>query len=420
MLNAKSTFQKLAQIGTVTLDTLRNKHLSPAGIKQLRTFSSQEARTFIGCKKSSLNTAEELGKLRSPPIVVPEGKKMPVKQYTLQLINEARVYFNTLPAKPDGADSAIIVIANFKGGNAKTTNSVNLGQYLALQGYRILIVDADNQGSTTNCFGYIPDFDIKSDETLNPLLLDKIDNIKKIIRKTYWPNIDLIPANLSLYNAEFKLPVIHTICQIAQTSKELHGLLKKHGFLDEIKDPSFNFYAMLHDKLAEVKNNYDIILLDCPPSIGMLTLNSLYAANAIVVPLVTSPLDVASTVQFFESLEDIFARFPEKNYSFIRLQVSRYSENRTAVFLDELIRHYFGAFVNKAPIPESEAIRYASNKFLTLYELSNYEGNKATIERIITPSNEAYHEILRNIKRFWGQDDFLSVISQEKEINSYG
>lgn len=417
MLNAKNTFQKLAQIGTSTLDALRTKQLSPAGSKKLRTFSSQEARTLIGCKKSSLNTAEELGKLKAPPIIVPEGKKMLVKQYSLELINAARAYFGTLPSKPQHADPAIVVVANFKGGNAKTTNAVNLAQYLALAGYKVLICDADTQGSTTNCFGYIPDFDIKADETLNQLLLGDIDSIKKIIKKTYWPNLDLIPANLSLYNAEFKLPVIHTISQIAQSSHEIRDLLQKHGYLQGIPTHSFNFYTILHNKLAEIKDDYDVIILDCPPSIGMLTLNALYAANSIVIPLVASPLDYTSTIQFLESLEDIFDKFPEKSYSFIKFQVSRYSENRTTLFLEEIIRHYFGAFVNNPPIPESEAIRHGSNKLLALYEISDYEGKKTTLDRVIIPSNEAYQEILRAIKRFWGQDDSLSIILEQEIAN---
>ena len=160
MLDAKLTFSKLAKIGNSTLEALKTRHLAPNNTKSLRSFSAKEARELISCKKSSLNTAEESGKLKAPPLIVPEGKKKPVKQYTLELINDARSYFGTLTRKPNNKPAAKIAIINFKGGPGKTTNAVNLAQAYALKGYRILLIDIDNQGSATHCFGYIPDFDI--------------------------------------------------------------------------------------------------------------------------------------------------------------------------------------------------------------------------------------------------------------------
>ena len=93
------------------------------------------------------------------------------------------------------------------GGVWKTTTAINAAHYFALKGYKVLFIDADSQGSGTQCFGYIPDNDIDDDSTLLPYLLGEITSLKPAIRSTYWDGLDLIPANLALYNAEFELPV---------------------------------------------------------------------------------------------------------------------------------------------------------------------------------------------------------------------
>ena len=117
-----------------------------------------------------------------------------------------RAHFGTLPWR-DAATDAPIVIAcqNFKGGVGKSTTCVNFAHYLALKGYRVLVIDTDSQATTTSMFGYMPDAEITQEQTLLPYLGQHESSLAYAVRKTYWPNIDLIPACLALYEAEMAI-----------------------------------------------------------------------------------------------------------------------------------------------------------------------------------------------------------------------
>ena len=108
-----------------------------------------------------------------------------------------------MPTKPKNSEACIISVANFKGGVAKTTTSVHLAQYLSLKGYKVLFIDCDSQGSGTQYFGLIPDTEVRDDQTLYGALSNKIKLEINHPTKTHWPNLDIIPANLSLYGVEF-------------------------------------------------------------------------------------------------------------------------------------------------------------------------------------------------------------------------
>ncbi len=143
----------------------------------------------------------------------------------------------------------IIAIANQKGGVGKTTTCINLSAALHLSGKRVLLVDMDPQGHSGIGFG------ANKRDSL-PTAYDLIINstpISHVIRKT--PYGDLLPSNTNLAAAEVELISID------------------------------NRHFVLRDALNEVSENYDYIIIDCPPSLGMLTLNSLCAANSVIVPV---------------------------------------------------------------------------------------------------------------------------------------
>lgn len=419
MINARVTSSKLAQIGESTLEGLKRAATAPDNNKQLRTFGTSDAIKLIGCSKSSLHDAEKAGKTPKPEYILQPGHKRATKQYSLNNINIARKFFNTLPSKPKSKETPVISVIGFKGGIGKSTYSTNLQQDLALRGYKVLAIDMDNQGTLTHNYGLIPDLDLGDSDTLHQFLVNETDTIEPLIRKTYWPNIDLIPANLSLYNAEFQLPVMHTISQLKSAVPELTALLEKNNLSAYTNISNFEFYSRLKAGLDTIKNNYDIVIIDCPPSMGMLTINSLFASQGLVIPVVPAMTDYASTVQFFKMLDEIFNRFPEQEYAFIKLQVNRYvSTSKSTDNIDEIIRHYYGAFVNSHFIPESEVIRKVALSMQNLFEIKNY-GDKSTLDRVIEPAMASNDEILKEIKRFWGEINSASIISETTEDSAH-
>ncbi|APY10501.1 chromosome partitioning protein ParA [Seonamhaeicola sp. S2-3] len=145
----------------------------------------------------------------------------------------------------------IIAIANQKGGVGKTTTSINLAASLGVLEKKVLLIDADPQANATSGIG----IDVESVEVGTYQLLEHSHSAKEAIIKTDTPNLDIIPAHIDLVAIEIEL--------VDKKSREY----------------------MLKKAIQDIKNEYDYVLIDCAPSLGLLTLNALTAANAVIIPI---------------------------------------------------------------------------------------------------------------------------------------
>ncbi|WP_175989828.1 ParA family protein [Bacillus sp. Marseille-Q1617] len=145
----------------------------------------------------------------------------------------------------------IIAVTNQKGGVGKTTTSVNLGACLAYIGQKVLLVDIDPQGNATSGVG-VEKGDVH--QCIYDVLVDDVD-VKETIKQSKVENLTIVPATISLAGAEIEL--------VPTISREVR--LKK--------------------ALEKVKDEYDYIIIDCPPSLGLLTINALTASDAVVIPV---------------------------------------------------------------------------------------------------------------------------------------
>lgn len=145
----------------------------------------------------------------------------------------------------------IIAIANQKGGVGKTTTAINLSACLAESGQKVLTVDFDPQGNATSGLG-IEKGEI--DKTVYDLLVGECD-IEECLISNMQENLDLLPSNVDLAGAEIELLEIE------------------------------NKESLLKTYLSKIQNNYDFIIIDCPPSLNLLTINALTAANTVLVPI---------------------------------------------------------------------------------------------------------------------------------------
>jgi len=145
----------------------------------------------------------------------------------------------------------IIAIANQKGGVGKTTTSINLAASLGVLEKKVLLIDADPQANATSGLG----INVEEVEIGTYQLLEHTNTAKQAILKTDTPNLDIIPSHIDLVAIEIEL--------VDKESREY----------------------MLKKALEEVKDDYDFILIDCAPSLGLLTLNALTAADAVIIPI---------------------------------------------------------------------------------------------------------------------------------------
>lgn len=375
MSKATKVFDVFEKNGSKALEITRSRSYNPESRKILRSWGINEASEMVGKTRQAIVDAEKSGKVPKARTHKETGRRY----YTLKDINILRRHFKTLPEMPQNNNAVVLSVANFKGGVSKTTTAVHFAQYMALKGYKTLFIDCDSQASGSQYFGLIPDTEVEDEKTLLPFLLGKSKTLTSSINKTHWDGLDLIPANLSLYSAEFELPIKHIE---NQTNK-------------------FKFYEVLSHGIDEIKHLYDIIILDCPPSMGMISINAIYSSDAILIPLPASMLDFSSTVQFFSMMRDVLSKIPEKDFSFIRILITKHEKTDNSIEISETIRALYSDFVCLTAILQSEAIKKADAEMKTIYEIDKYKGSKKTFERAKFSFDEANSEIETLIKKTW-------------------
>ncbi len=375
------------------LQARRQQMYPPNAEKSLRYFLTNEVSKLTTIPESTLRTMSIEGKGPAPARL--ENRH---RAYTLEQINELRELFaelrapdalRYLPRRRKGEHAQILAIANFKGGSAKTTTSAHLAHYLALHGYRVLAIDLDPQASLSAMFGAQPEMDVGENETIyGALRYDEARRpIREVIRKTYFAGVDLIPGNIEVMEYEHETP---------------RALAARQTGSQEI------FFERLRLTIREVEDDYDVILLDTPPSLGFLTLGAIYAATGLIVTVHPAMLDVMSMSQFLLMMGDLIAVIQEAgatmHQDFLRYLITRHDPNdQSQVHVVAMLRSLFGDDVLTPTAVESSAVETAGLAKRTLYELEAGNIGASTVKRARESIDSVNQRIVELVERSWGR-----------------
>ena len=399
-------FAEIARACAAGRSDLESRGLEETGERRLRKFSTWEITRYL----IPVASAHFRRVLRNNP-ELPQGTSETeggAKWFTLDEVLRLRAFFGQegskakeyLPYRPEGLPAKMVAVANFKGGVGKTSTAAHLAMSAALDGYRVLVIDLDSQGSMTSIFGgkvadewetVFPllarhyahtlreenqrrldrgDAPVPLDDTLSEALDVKAGDL---IKKTHWPNIDLIGAQLNLYWAEFQIPVWRMQARGWKLWDALSEVLEADGVLDQ----------------------YDLVFLDTPPALGYLTINGLAAADILLVPMGASFLEFDSTGRFFDMLhttfksiedgENVAARAlgrPETAFEWdaVRAVVTRYDGTQQAE-LAGLMQAYLGRTLSPHRQDFTALIGQAGENVQGIYEADYRDFNRETYVR---------------------------------------
>ncbi|MCF7646813.1 plasmid partitioning protein RepA [Pseudochrobactrum asaccharolyticum] len=383
-----------AELLSAQLQAMRERLFAPASNKVLRKFSSSEAAKLIGVSDSYLRQLSIAGEGPQPETGT-AGRRL----YTLEDINALRHLLTEQNAKnrnylpwrdaERGEHLQILAVTNFKGGSGKTTTTTHLAQHLALSGLRVLAVDLDPQASMSALFGYQPELDLTGNDTLyGAIRYDEAQRpLRDIIRKTYFDGLDLVPGNLELQEFEHTTPRV---------------LAERRGPATDM------FFTRVQAALQSVADDYDVVVIDCPPQLGFLTLSALCAATSVIVTVHPQMLDVASMSQFLFMTSDLLSVVREAggtlNFDFLRYLITRYEPNDgPQAQIAGFLRAQFGDRVLTAPMVKSTAVSDAGLTKQTLYEVGRENFSRVTYDRAMESLTAVNGEIEALIHSAWNR-----------------
>ena len=228
----------------------------------------------------------------------------------------------------------IIAIANQKGGVGKTTTAINLAACLAEAGQKILIIDIDPQGNTTSGFG-LSKTDIE--KTVYEVLLGEC-NIKDAIVENIIDNLDILPSNVNLAGAEIDL--------IDVDNREF----------------------ILKESILEVRDRYDYIILDCPPSLSMLNVNAMTAADTVLVPIQCEYYALEGVTQLLITIR-LVQRTSNRNLKIEGILLTMFDiRTRLSVDVSQDVRQTFGKLVYQNSIPRNVKLSEAPSRGISIFE----------------------------------------------------
>ncbi|MAU08196.1 MAG: sporulation initiation inhibitor Soj [Anaerolineaceae bacterium] len=233
----------------------------------------------------------------------------------------------------------IISIANQKGGVAKTTTAINLAAGLSLEGYKVLLIDADPQTNATQVFIH-PNHEISPDKSLYQVMVNLV-SVSGIILESQFPNLHMAPSHIRLSGVDLELATA----------------------LD-------NRSARLKKALDSVRDNYDYIVIDNPPSLGLMTINSFVASDRVIIPVSTAFFALSGLVQLQETISMVKQTQLNPDLEIMGVLCTFSDRTNVSNDVERQLREYFGQLIFETTILKNVTLEEAHSHHSHIFDLS--------------------------------------------------
>ncbi len=372
-------FLQWAKTGQEFLASLQMRVNEPSKERQMREFRMKEVLALTGLKQHAWRT------WTAANVPGPTGEV----RLTLEQVHKFMSDHGLRPSRPAGSKPMRLGVATLKGGAAKTITCLHLAHAFAIQGYRVLLIDGDPQGTLTNLCG-IRSENVDPDDTLAAVFdrvdaPDLFDEPALKPKKTHIDGLDFIPATLQMINSDF---------------------LIGSAFLNpRNRAVAQRFYTVLDDELKHVEQDYDIILLDTSPSFSYVGLSIMWAANGLIIPMQPSLPDYRATLDFAEmfgqniGIVEKAARVT-REWNPVAIVHTRVDNSPKAEQTTSLVRSFsvntFFEHRLDVHIPHSQAVISSTSQFRSVYEMKGGEVRKvrdsfdALANRVLAAVNDVW------------------------------
>jgi len=311
-------------------------------------YTISEFATLLGVSKAVLYKWEREGKIEKAKREK-RGKTM-YRYYNAEDLRDVRATMN-LPTPTTRRRKQLFL--NFKGGTGKSVISANYGYKLALNGFKVLMIDLDPQGHLTKCLGINPE---EFSKTLFDVIINR-DPIESTLASTNLPTLEIIPANLLLSPIELSLTSLHA---------------------REFK---------LKRALEGIEENYDMIILDAPPNIGLLNLNAILAVDELLVPVLADFLSYDGLKILFETLRNI-----EDDFDFVLdnifIFINRFNESMNiSIRSRDAIRKNYAEYVCETVVRQNTTLSDATAQGKSIFEISPNSRAAHDINKLVSEVN---------------------------------
>ncbi|MFO7641423.1 MAG: AAA family ATPase [Candidatus Competibacteraceae bacterium] len=342
----------------------------------LPDFGIEKAAEIIGCTSQHLRDKEGDGTLPQPRTA--RVGSLDRRVYNYNEMSQIRRLLKRDANRP--ASCARLIFSNLKGGVGKTSHALHLSHYAAREGFRVLVVDLDPQATLTTAFGLVPGLNVGADEDIGPSLTADPELIRGSIKRTRWDNIDLVPAQLSLQYTDWQM------LQARDEDQQRLGPLPQR----------------LRQALEQVADRYDLIVMDTPPALGMLSLNAIAAADMILMPITPNFYDIASSVQYFAIVSQLASTYANalrvRQLSLLMTRTDSAPETRTNI---TLLNKAYGEFLLTNRMPQTRELQRATGDQMSLYEIEVPRGARETYLKAIEAMNAVNAEIMQHVWQVW-------------------